>query len=142
MSKSALLFGVCLCLSACVFYTPTYVNNDQDAVVHYESTSTLVQSIQQETKEVSERVVQKVAKPKRQSTLAACGPFILPREAQKPKYLTDVDMLDAEDLPALDRMLGMKMKELQTHIDTLHSKYEQAHQRWLEVCMDKYSDGK
>lgn len=137
MSKSALLLGVCLSLSACVVYAPTYVTNDQNTVVHYESTSTLTESRKQETIGVSERVVQKVAQSREQRTLADCGAFILPRGAQKPIYLTDVEFASAEDLPAFDTMVAKKLKELQIHIDKLHSEYEQAHVKWMESCNKK-----
>jgi len=136
MSKIAVLLGVCLTLSACVVYAPAYVTN-QNTVVHYESTSTSSWRSEQQTKEVSERVTPKAKPPTKERKLVSCDAFVLPRDAQKPKYLTAVDLATAKDLPALDKMIGVKMKELQTHIDTMHSKYEQAHQRWMETCTNK-----
>lgn len=136
MSKIATLLGVCLTLSACVVYAPTYVVDTQDTVVHYESTSRTITVSQQKTNEVSERVSPKVVQ-RDQRTLADCGAFILPREAQKPHYMTVDDMATAPGLAALDDMLGAKMKELQTHIDKLHSEYEQAHLKWMEACQKK-----
>lgn len=137
MSKIATLLGVCLTLSACMVYAPTYVNETQKTVVHYESTSSLNNRLEQETIEVSERVDPKVKHHVSQRTLADCDTFALPRDAQKPKYLTDEEMASAKDLPTLDRMIGLKMKELQTHIDTMHSRYEQAHRKWMETCTNK-----
>lgn len=137
MSKLAILLGVCLTLSACVIYAPTYVNNTQKTVVHYESTSSLNTRQKQETIEVSERVDSKVNHHLKQRTLADCDPFSLPRGALKPRYLTDADLASAKDLATLDRMIGLKMKELQTYIDVMHSKYEQAHVKWMEACANK-----
>lgn len=139
MSKVTLLLGVCLLLSACVVYAPTYVNNDWNMMVHHESVPTLVERKKEETIGTSERGESNTVKPRKQFTLADCGEFTLPREAQKPKYITDLDLVNIEDLLAFDRMLGLKMKELQTHIDTIHSKYEQAHRKWMDDCMVKYS---
>lgn len=140
MSKKIVVLGLCAALSACVVYAPTYVSEDQNTVVHYESTSTVdshSSTVKPQTKEVSERVVQKVAQPRDQRPLAVCGAFTLPREAQKPEYLTDAMLANVKDLPELDRLVGLKMKELQTHIDKVHSRYEQAHDKWLEACIDK-----
>ncbi len=137
MSKIALLLGVCLTLSACVVYAPTYVYEYQNTVVHYESTSTANSRVEQKTTEVSKRVDPKVERHLGQRTLADCDTFALPREAQRPKYLTDEELALATDLVTSDRIIGMKMKELQTHIETMHSKYEQAHQKWKETCANK-----
>lgn len=140
MSKKALLLGVCLTLSACMVYAPTYVNQTQNTVVRHETTSTLNVRTKQETNEVSERVGPKVTLRSGQRTLADCDAFAHPRDARKPKYLTDVELASAEDLPAFDTMVAKKLKELQTYIDSFPSKYEQAHQRWLEACTNKLLD--
>jgi len=140
MSKKMLLLGVCVALSACVVYAPTYVSENRSTVVHNESTSTVDShelAVTKETKEVSERVAQKATRPRDQHPLAVCGAFTLPREAHKPEYLTEAHLALAKDLPELDKMIGAKMKELQTHIDSVHTKYEQAHNKWLEACIDK-----
>lgn len=139
MSKKALLFGVCLCLtlSACMVYAPTYVNENQNTVVHHESTSSLDVRTKQETNEVSERVYPKVTLRSGQRTLADCDAFALPREVLKPKYLTDEELAMAEDLTAFDTLAATKLKELQIYIDSLPSKYEQAHKQWLEACTNK-----
>lgn len=137
MSKFAILLGVCLSLSACVVYAPTYISDTTNTVVHYESTSQSYTTQKQETKEVSERVTLKAAQPRDQRSLADCGAFILPREAQKPRYLTDRDFALAKHPDQFDKMVAGHLKELQTHIDKLHSEYEQAHRRWMETCAKK-----
>lgn len=141
MSKKNLLLSVCVTLSACVVYAPTYVSEDQSTVVHYESTSTVGTNqstpVTKQTNEVSKRVPPKATRPRDQHTLAECGAFTLPREAQKPEYLTEAKLALAQDIPELDRIVGAKMKELQTHIDNMQSKYEQAHIKWMEACNDK-----
>lgn len=137
MSKIALLLGVCLTLSACMIYAPTYVDQTQNTVVHYETTSSLNVRTEQETIEVSERVDPKVTLRSGQRTLADCGTFALPREAQKPKFLTEDELATAADIQVFDTMVARKLKELQTHIDKLHSEYEQAHKKWMETCSNK-----
>lgn len=137
MSKKALLLGVCLTLSACVVYAPTYVKQTEETVVHNAATSSQNVRIEQETKEVSERVDPKVTRRSGQRSLAVCGTFALPREAKKPRYLTDVELATAADLNMFDEMVARKMKELQTYIDKLDSDYEQAHNKWMETCSKK-----
>lgn len=137
MSRIAIILGVCLTLSACVVYAPTYVDDNQKTVVHYESTSSLNTRLEQKTTEVSKRVDPKVKHHLSQRTLADCDTFALPRDALKPMYLTDADLAAATDLATSDRIISTKMKELQTHIDGIYSKFEQAHQRWMETCAKK-----
>lgn len=137
MSKSALILGVCLSLSACMVYAPTYVEEKQNTVVHYESTSQSRVDQKQETVGVPERVRTKVVHKRNQRTLADCGTFTLPREAQKPTYLTDDELAQPADSIIFDTMIARKLKELQNHIDNLHSEYEQAHIKWMETCAKK-----
>lgn len=141
LKKLFVLPVVCLALSACVIYAPTYTSNPSKTVVHYESTSTVDShetTVPQKTKEVSKRVESKATLPSQRS-LAVCGAFTLPREVV-PAYLTDDLMATAKDGQELDLILGKKVKELQTYIDGMHSKIEQAHQKWLESCKQKLLD--
>lgn len=136
MSKSILILALCSLLSACVYYTP--MNVTYSTVVHNETTSSVVVSTTERTKtnEVSERVIQK-AQNSVQRSLADCDPFVLPRDAQKPKPLTDADLLGPRSLVAMDQLLTSKLKEYQTYIDSQPSKIEQAHKKWMEACLKK-----
>lgn len=139
--KLLTLAPVCLALSACVIYAPTYVSQPSTTVVHYEATSTSSASnsnVKQKTIEVSKRVVPKV-QATTQRKLADCGTFTLPREAA-PKNLTLLELEAATSATALDQLLGLRVIELQTYIDSMHSKIEQAHVKWLESCQKKLLD--
>lgn len=141
LKKLLLLAPVCLALSACVVYAPTYVSNSSKTVVHYEATSTSSQyssNVKQKTKEVSERVVYK-EKDAKQHTLAECDNFILPREVV-PDYVTRNDLYSVTSTESLDLLLGNQVLQLQTYIDSMHSKIEQAHLEWLESCQKKLLD--
>lgn len=135
------IVGVCLILSACVIYAPTYVSQPSRTVVHYDTTSTsgsFNSNVKQETNEVSERVASK-ATAKKQRPLAVCGAFTLPREAV-PAVITSDDIESAPDAEALDQLLGGKVLELQTYIESMNSKFEQAHLKWMESCEQKLLD--
>lgn len=139
LKKHLLLTLVCLTLSACMIYAPTYVSKSSPTVVHVESTSAVVSQdspVTQKTNEVSKRVVLKEPPKSTQRSLAVCGTFTLPREA-KPIFLTQLDMTSAPVDAQVDVVLAKKVKELQTYIDSMHSKVEQAHARWLESCEQK-----
>lgn len=142
MFRFFFLAPVCLALSACMIYAPTYVSQPSTTVVHYESSSTVdsrQSTVTKQTNEVSERVVQKAPLPSTQRSLAACGAFTLPREAI-PEFLTDEMMAVAKDSDELDVVLGSHIDKLQTYIDGIHSEVEQAHQKWLESCKQKVLD--
>lgn len=142
MFRIFFLACVCSALSACVFYAPTYVSQPSTAVVHYESTSTVdshEETVKQETIGRSERVVPKATSTRKQRTLAECEAFTLPRGVAPP-YLTDKHIAAAKDGNEIDQLLGMKVKELQTYIDGMHSRLEQAHAKWLESCTQKLLD--
>lgn len=142
MFKPFFLASVCLTLSACVIYAPTYVSQPSTTVVHYESSSTVdshQSTVTKQTNEVSERVEPKAPLPSTQRSLAACGAFTLPREAV-PEFLTDEMMAVAKDSDELDAVLGNQISRLQTYIGSIHSKVEQAHQKWLESCNQKLLD--
>jgi hypothetical protein len=94
--------------------------------------------VKQKTIEVSKRVVPKV-QATTQRKLADCGTFTLPREAA-PKNLTLLELEAATSATALDQLLGLRVIELQTYIDSMHSKIEQAHVKWLESCQKKLLD--
>jgi hypothetical protein len=125
-----------------MIYAPTYVSQPSTTVVHYESSSTVdshESAVTKQTNEVSERVVSKAPLPSTQRSLAACGAFTLPREAI-PEFLTDEMMAVAKDSDELDVVLGNHIGKLQTYIDNMHSKVEQAHLRWMESCKQKLLD--
>lgn len=141
LRKILLLTPVCLALSACMIYAPTYVSETRSTVVHYESTSTQVPAVpvvKQETNEVSKRVASKPS-PTGPRLLAVCGDFTLPREV-KPDMMTPADLEDATSYAELDAKLAMQVKELQTYIGSMHSKIEQAHRKWMESCQQKLLD--
>lgn len=141
LRKTLLLTSVCLALSACMLYAPTYVSQPSTTVVHVATTSTADShdsNVKQKTTEVSKRVASKATTTK-QRPLAVCGAFTLPREVV-PEYLTEELMATAKDVDELDTLVGMKVKELQTYIDSMHSKIEQAHAKWLESCQQKLLD--
>lgn len=142
MFRFFLLAPVCLALSACMFYAPTYVSQHSTTVVHYESPSTVDShdsTAITKTNEGSERVVSKAPLTSTKRSLAACGAFTLPREAI-PEFLTDEMMATAKDSDELDVVLGNHIDKLQTYIESMHSKVEQAHQKWLESCKQKLLD--
>lgn len=139
--KILLLVPVCMILSACVVYAPTYVSQPSKTVVHYDTTSTsdsYNSNVTQKTNEVSKRVALKEAATKQRS-LAVCGSFTLPREAI-PAVITQDDLEASPDEKALDLLLGRKVLELQTYIEGMHSRIEQAHITWLESCNQKLLD--
>lgn len=139
--KILILVPVCLILSACVLYAPTYVTQTSKTVVHLDTTSTsgsYNSNVTQETTEVSERVVPKDTIVRRPS-LAVCGSFILPREVV-PAVITNADLEAAPDAEAIDVLLGGKVLELQTYIEGMHSRIEQAHVKWMESCNQKLLD--
>lgn len=139
LKKYLSLTLVCLTLSACMIYAPTYVSESSPTVVQIESTSatqTKERVVKQKTNEVSKRVVPKEPPKSTQRSLAVCGTFTLPREA-KPIYLTYDDMVLAPIDAQVDVVLARKVKELQTYIDSMNSKIEQAHAKWLESCEQK-----
>lgn len=138
MLKNTIKISVCVLLSGCVIYAPTYVNKDRHTVVHYESSSSSVAANEiKETNEESVRVPEKPTQTSIKRTLANCDAFTLPREASRPKYLTEHDLVNAISDDEIDRILGLKIKELQTHIDKVHSRIEQAHVKWMEACEAK-----
>lgn len=142
MFRFFFLASVCLSLSACMIYAPTYVSQPSTTVVHYESSSTVdshQSTVTKQTNEVSERVEPKAPLSSTQRSLAACGAFTLPREAV-PIFLTQDDMTTAPPEAQVDMILAQKVKELQTYIDGIHSKVEQAHRKWLESCKQKLLD--
>lgn len=142
MFRFFFLATVCFTLSACMIYAPTYVSQPSTTVVQYESSSTVdshESTVIKTTNEVSERVVPKATLPSTQRSLAACGAFTLPREAV-PEFLTDEMMAVAKDSDELDVVLGNQIARLQTYIDGMHSKVEQAHNKWLESCKQKVLD--
>lgn len=141
LRKILLLTPVCLALSACMIYAPTYVSETSSTVVHYESTSTQVHTapvVKQETNEVSKRVVSKPS-PTGPRLLAVCGDFTLPREVT-PDMMTPDDMDESVKSADIDAMLATQVKELQTYIGNMHSKIEQAHRKWMESCQQKLLD--
>lgn len=136
MSKSILILALCSLLSACVNYTPTNVT--YATVVHNESTSSVVVTTSEKntTNEVSGRVEQK-SQTSIQRPLADCDKFVLPRDLRSPKALTKADLAGPRSLEALDHLLSDKLNEYQTYIDSLPSRVEQAHNKWLEACQQK-----
>lgn len=135
MSKFVTILALCSFLSACVIYTPT--NFNYTTVVHSESTSSVASNLERtKTNEVSGRVAQN-AHSSNQRSLADCKPFVLPRDIQKPKELTKVDLLGPRTLEAIDQLLVGKLDEYRTYVDSVHSKIEQAHHEWLESCQQK-----
>ncbi|ARV76860.1 hypothetical protein PHABIO_229 [Pseudomonas phage Phabio] len=136
MSKLTIVIVLCSLLSACVIYTPTE-NVTYSTVVHSVTTSSVVNAPEKTiTNEVSKRVVQE-KHTSTQRSLADCKPFTLPRDVLKPKELKDEDLLGPRTLKAFDQLLVAKIKEYRTHVDSVHSKIEQAHQKWLESCQQK-----
>lgn len=135
------LASVCFALSACMIYAPTYAPQTSTTVVHYESASaqTTLSELKQETNEATERVVLKPTFIKSTKSIEACEKLILPREA-KPIFLTRLDMTNADPTVEVDVLLAKKVKELQTHIETMNSRFEQAHAKWLESCKQKLLD--
>lgn len=134
MSKLVTLLTLCTLLSACMIYTPQ--TNVYSTVVHNESTSSVLQPEKTITTEVSARVAQKTHSGIQRS-LADCDNFVLPRDAHKPKVLTKNDLLGPRTIDALDQLLMAKIDEYRTYVDSINSKYEQAHQKWLETCQQK-----
>lgn len=135
MSKFVMVLTLCYLLSACVIYTPTNVT--YSTVVHNESTSLVVNAPEKKlTNEVSGRVVQN-KHTSAQRSLAECKPFALPRDILKPKELTEDDLAGPRTLEAIDQLLMFKIKEYRIHVDSVHSKIEQAHKKWLESCQQK-----
>lgn len=136
MSKLLTVFTLCSLLSACVIYTP--MNVSYSTVVHTESTSSVVTRDAERTitNEVSGRVAPN-AHSSKQRSLADCEPFALPRDTKKPKPLTRDDLAGPRTLQALDELVMGKLDEYRIHADSVHSKIEQAHQKWLESCQQK-----
>lgn len=136
MSKSILILALCSFLSACVNYAPTNVT--YMTVVHNETTSSVANMVPEKTRtiEVSGRVQQN-SQTSIQRSLADCDKFVLPRDIRGPKALTKDDLAGPRTLIGIDHLVMSKLNEYQTHIDSLPSKIEQAHNKWLEVCLQK-----
>lgn len=142
MLKIFILAPVCLALSACMLYAPTYESKTHTTVVHYETTSTVDShdsTVKQKTTEVSKRVESKAPAPIKRPKLADCKAFTLPREAA-PARFSEESFNKAVDNDQLDLLLITQINELQTYIDSMHSKIEQAHLEWLESCKQKLLD--
>ena len=135
--------SVCLTLSACMIYAPTYAPQTSATVVHYEYASTQIQTeLKQKTTEAKARVEQVPVSHNGKRSLDVCGKPTLPRGV-RPVFLSADDIAATEasdDVKALDILVGTKVKELQTYIEHMHSEYEQAHAKWLESCKQKLLD--
>lgn len=135
MSRLVTILALCSLLSACVIYTPSNVT--YTTVVHNETTSSVVNAPEKrKTNEVSGRVVQN-KHTGAQRSLAECGPFILPRDIRKPEPLTRAHVIGPRTMDAVDDLFLHKLNEYRTYVDSVHSKIEQAHQKWLESCQQK-----
>ena len=135
MSKN-LLLALCITLSGCVIYSPTY--NSQETVIHYAASAVDNHStVTTTTKAVTKRGQPEKPHSSAQRPLADCGRFDLPPAGPIPKQLTEGDLELATSDSEVDQMLSAYAKALRTYIDSERSKIEQAHKKWLDSCRQK-----
>ncbi len=135
------LASVCLALSACMIYAPTYAPQTSTTVVHYETASAQVVTpeLKQQTIEAKERVVLKQAPVKPTRSIDECKPFTLPR-GSTPDFWNDDTLGEVKSEAEFDAIVVNHIKVLQTHIKTMNSRFEQAHAKWLESCKQNLLD--
>ncbi|AEH03602.1 hypothetical protein AVT69_gp177 [Pseudomonas phage PhiPA3] len=135
MSKN-LLLALCITLSGCVLYAPTY--NSQETVIHYAASAVDNHStVTTTTNAVTQRGQTNKPHSSAQRLLADCGPFDLPPAGKVPKQPSEEDLELAINDAEVDKMISAYANSLRTYIASERSKIEQAHRSWLDSCRQK-----
>lgn len=126
--KRKLLLTLCLALSGCVIYSPTYLNR-----TIFVQNEEIIKNDRHDQRIFNTTTSSTIRETVKESPLKTCSEFTLPRKGAIPDAPHALLELAASQ-QEIDVILADYVKLLKSHISSERTKLEQAHKLWLDSC--------